>query len=41
MTLMNSMMRGMALYGTAKMSSTMGVGSEKMNDAIIDIARNR
>lgn len=38
---MNSMIRGMALYGAAKMANTMGAGSKEMNDTIIDIAKSR
>lgn len=38
---MNSMMRGLALYGAAKMATTMGAGNKEMNDTIIDIAKGR
>ncbi|WP_276310728.1 hypothetical protein [Bifidobacterium simiarum] len=39
MSLKNSMLRGMALYGSAKMAGTMGFANKTMNDTIIEIAK--
>ncbi|WP_263863964.1 MULTISPECIES: hypothetical protein [Bifidobacterium] len=41
MSLKDSMLRGMALYGSAKMAGTMGCSNHEMNDTIIKIAQDR
>ena len=38
---MNSMMRGLALYGAGTMANTMGARNKEMSETIIDIANSR
>lgn len=41
MSLKDSMLRGMALYGSSRMAGTMGFSSKEMNETIIRIAQDR
>ncbi|WP_274607443.1 hypothetical protein [Bifidobacterium pluvialisilvae] len=41
MSFKDSMLRGLALYGSSRMAGTMGFSNKEMNNTIIKIAQDR